>query len=104
MIHRHVRLTAAAAGLLFAAQPGAFAQPTPDQAMPSAAAKPLPFVSPIFSDNMVLQRGKPDIIWGWIRRPGNRQILSRGLRPFARISVAVARLKIAGGRTKVGPK
>src|SRR4051794_20867942 len=25
----------------------------------------LPFVSPIFSDNMVLQRGKPNTIWGW---------------------------------------
>ena len=29
------------------------------------AAKPLPIVSPIFGDNMVLQRGKPDTIWGW---------------------------------------
>ena len=25
----------------------------------------LPFVSPIFGDNMVLQRGKPNAIWGW---------------------------------------
>jgi len=25
----------------------------------------LPFVSPIFGDNMVLQRGKPNVIWGW---------------------------------------
>ncbi|MGD0387533.1 MAG: sialate O-acetylesterase [Tepidisphaeraceae bacterium] len=25
----------------------------------------LPLVSPIFGDNMVLQRGKPDTIWGW---------------------------------------
>lgn len=24
-----------------------------------------PFVSPIFGDNMVLQRGKPNAIWGW---------------------------------------
>src|SRR5882762_7089868 len=33
----------------------------------SAAADnpPLPFVSPIFADNMVLQRGKPNTIWGW---------------------------------------
>lgn len=30
---------------------------------------PLPFLSPIFSDNMVLQRGKPVRIWGWVR-PG----------------------------------
>lgn len=25
----------------------------------------LPFVSPIFADNMVLQEGKPNTIWGW---------------------------------------
>ncbi|HZI33707.1 MAG TPA: sialate O-acetylesterase [Candidatus Binatia bacterium] len=25
----------------------------------------LPFVSPMFGDNMVLQRGKPNMIWGW---------------------------------------
>jgi len=29
----------------------------------------LPFVSPMFGDNMVLQRGKPNAIWGWAR-PG----------------------------------
>jgi sialate O-acetylesterase len=29
----------------------------------------LPFVSPIFGDNMVLQRGKPNKIWGW-SKPG----------------------------------
>jgi sialate O-acetylesterase len=32
--------------------------------------KPLPFVSTIFGDNMVLQRGKPDAIWGW-SKPGD---------------------------------
>jgi sialate O-acetylesterase len=31
---------------------------------------PLPFVSPMFGDNMVLQRGKPDTIWGW-SKPGD---------------------------------
>ncbi|HUA66596.1 MAG TPA: sialate O-acetylesterase [Alphaproteobacteria bacterium] len=25
----------------------------------------LPFISPMFGDNMVLQRGKPNTIWGW---------------------------------------
>ncbi|HEV2437053.1 MAG TPA: sialate O-acetylesterase [Verrucomicrobiae bacterium] len=36
----------------------------------TAADQPaLPFVSPMFSDNMVLQRGKPDPIWGWVK-PG----------------------------------
>ena len=33
--------------------------------------KPLPFVSPIFGDNMVLQRGKPNTIWGW-SEPGDK--------------------------------
>ena len=31
----------------------------------AAQAPKLPFVSAIFGDNMVLQRGKPDSIWGW---------------------------------------
>jgi sialate O-acetylesterase len=30
----------------------------------------LPFVSPMFGDDMVLQRGKPDAIWGW-SKPGD---------------------------------
>ena len=41
------------------------AQPTPGQAAPASVARPLPFISPIFGDNMVLQRGKPNTIWGW---------------------------------------
>ena len=28
---------------------------------------PLPFLSPVFGDNMVLQRGKPNTLWGWTR-------------------------------------
>jgi len=36
----------------------------------SSVPEPLPFVSPIFGDNMVLQRGKPDVIWGW-SEPGD---------------------------------
>lgn len=43
----------------------AFAQPTPGQVAQTASAKALPFVSPVFGDNMVLQRGKADAIWGW---------------------------------------
>lgn len=31
---------------------------------------PLPFVSPMFGDNMVLQRGKVNTIWGW-SKPGD---------------------------------
>jgi len=36
----------------------------------SVAAPPLPFVSAIFADHMVLQRGKADTVWGW-SRPGD---------------------------------
>jgi sialate O-acetylesterase len=36
---------------------------------PAADNNSLPFVSPIFGDNMVLQRGKPNTIWGW-SKPG----------------------------------
>ncbi|HWF91741.1 MAG TPA: sialate O-acetylesterase [Terriglobales bacterium] len=35
------------------------------------AVKMLPFVSPIFGDNMVLQRNKADTIWGW-SDPGDK--------------------------------
>jgi sialate O-acetylesterase len=42
----------------------------PLAAASSPAADPLPFVSPIFGDNMVLQRGKPNAIWGW-SKPGD---------------------------------
>ncbi len=36
----------------------------------AVAQAPLPFVSPIFGDSMVLQRGKPNTIWGW-SQPGD---------------------------------
>src|SRR3984885_10127379 len=36
----------------------------------AAEKSPLPFVSLMFGDNMVLQRGKPDTIWGW-SKPGD---------------------------------
>ena len=39
---------------------GALAQDVSD-----GAVKPLPFVSTIFGDNMVMQRGKANTIWGW---------------------------------------
>ncbi|HEY3439680.1 MAG TPA: sialate O-acetylesterase [Paludibaculum sp.] len=38
---------------------------------PAQDAAPLPFVSPIFGDKMVLQRGKPNAIWGW-SQPGDQ--------------------------------
>ena len=35
------------------------------------AAEPLPFVSPMFGDHMVIQRGKPNTFWGWTK-PGEK--------------------------------
>lgn len=71
MSFRYIRRATFAAALLFAlAVFDAIAQPTPGQAASAPVAKPLPFVSPIFGDNMVLQRGKLDAIWGW-SEPGD---------------------------------
>jgi sialate O-acetylesterase len=66
MIKRCALIAVAAAALLFSPHGGAFAQNAP-----TAAVKPLPFVSPIFGDNMVLQRGKANTIWGW-SDPGDK--------------------------------
>jgi sialate O-acetylesterase len=70
-----------AALLLLASPTGmAHAQPTPTGAPPvpsaavSQAPRTLPFVSPIFGDNMVLQRGKLNTIWGWSEPGDNVQV------------------------------
>jgi sialate O-acetylesterase len=66
-----------AASILFTAFPVmAYAQPTPSAAVaasPTANTSPsqLPLVSPIFGDNMVLQRGKVNTLWGWAE-PGDK--------------------------------
>jgi sialate O-acetylesterase len=61
-----------AALLLTAA--GCASRPARDGSLPPAGAEAtaehLPLLSAIFGDNMVLQRGKPDAIWGW-SRPGS---------------------------------
>src|SRR5579863_2355967 len=56
----------AAAGLLIAPGSSRLAQNVPQ----AAAGQQLPFVSPIFGGNMVLQRGKLNTIWGW-SEPGD---------------------------------
>jgi sialate O-acetylesterase len=66
MMRKRNFLLAVAAGFLFA-HCGSAQPPNPT----GAVAKPLPFLSPIFGDNMVLQRGKPNIIWGW-SKPGDQ--------------------------------
>ena len=66
MIRRLSLVAIAALGLLLSSQHPSWAQNTP-----AAASKPLPLVSPIFADNMVLQRGKANTIWGWTD-PGDK--------------------------------
>jgi sialate O-acetylesterase len=68
MIRNIVVSMIVAAGLLSAPLGGATAQSAPSTTAPTP--KPLPFVSPIFGDNMVLQRGKANTIWGW-SEPGD---------------------------------
>ena len=62
-LFRNCGLAVVLAPLALAA--AAEAQPTPGVAGGAGAAKGLPFVAPIFGDNMVIQRGKADAIWGW---------------------------------------
>jgi sialate O-acetylesterase len=73
MISRFTPVRIAAYVLLVAPWSFSLAQPTPSAATQTAlpAAKPLPFVSPLFADNMVLQRGKANTIWGW-SEPGDK--------------------------------
>ncbi len=59
-------LAVVVAEFLFVVPYSAFAQETHE-----AVPKPLPFVSPIFGDNMVMQRNKPNTFWGW-SEPGDR--------------------------------
>ncbi len=76
MISRFIPARIAFFLLLTASAGIALAQPTPTAAPPvpssavAQALKTLPFVSPIFGDNMVLQRGKANTIWGW-SEPGD---------------------------------
>jgi sialate O-acetylesterase len=66
MIHRYALVVITAAVFLLVLQGSALAQNPP-----AAAAKPLPLISPIFGDNVVLQRGKVNTIWGW-SEPGDK--------------------------------
>jgi sialate O-acetylesterase len=65
MVFKVIRLVVAAIGILLPLNGIAAPQGTP-----APAARPLPFLSPLFGDNMVLQRGKPNAIWGW-SEPGD---------------------------------
>ena len=68
----------AIAALSIFAQYGATAQAPHDKAI-----QPLPFVSPIFGDNMVLQRGKPNTLWGWSEPGDNVRVEVAGKTAYA---------------------
>ncbi|MGA2570921.1 MAG: sialate O-acetylesterase [Terracidiphilus sp.] len=88
MISRNVLVLAAAVGLLAAPYCGAQVQSSAE-----SAAKPLPFVSPVFGDNMVLQRGKADAIWGW-SNPGDTVRVQIGSRTASAVAGADRRWQV----------
>ncbi len=88
MIPRVVLFLTLAARLLLAPYSGAAAQSAPE-----AVAKPLPFVSPIFGDNMVLQRGKANSIWGW-SEPGDHVRVQIGNRTASGVAGADHRWQV----------
>jgi len=79
MVSKFLRFAASATVILFVLSGNAWTQPTPGSVPHTATAetKQLPLVSPIFGDNMVLQRGKANTIWGW-SEPGNKVTVAIG--------------------------
>ena len=88
MIRRAVVSMMVIAGALLVPHCGAQAQQ-----LQQAAAKPLPFVSPIFGDNMVLQRDKPNTIWGW-SEPGDHVQVTVGEQTASAIAGADRRWQV----------
>ena len=90
----HILAAAAAAGILLLSHCNAFAQnaPPPFPVAPPPNA-PLPFVSPIFGDDMVLQRGKANTIWGW-SEPGDNVRVQIGERSASGIAGADHRWEV----------
>ncbi len=63
------------------------------QAVAVASSQTLPFVSSLFTDNMVLQRGKPSTIWGW-SDPGDRIAVTIGSHSAAAVAGADHRWQV----------
>lgn len=57
------------------------------------ASAALPFVSTIFGNDMVLQRGKPDTVWGWTR-PGDAVRVRIGSRTAAGVAAPDGRWQV----------
>jgi sialate O-acetylesterase len=94
MIVKFLRLDIAAIGILFALSGSAFAQNTPGMPpMPPQAPKTLPFVSTLFGDNMVLQRGKANTVWGW-SEPGDKILVQIGVQTASAIAGADRRWQV----------
>ena len=79
MLGKLIRCSAVLVCMVLTLLGGTWAQNTPGMpTMPHQAPATQPFVSTLFADNMVLQRGKTNTIWGW-SEPGDKitvQILS----------------------------
>ena len=58
----------------------------------------LPFVSPMFGDNMVLQRGKPVKFWGWAKSAEQVRVELAG-----QTATAISGSRMAAGRRKSRP-
>jgi sialate O-acetylesterase len=64
MITRRILICAIAVGIFAAPHSSVIAQGFARNSAGTQAGPPS-LISPIFGDNMVLQRDKPDTIWGW---------------------------------------
>ena len=58
---------------------------------------PFPFVSPLFGDDMVLQRGKADTIWGW-SEPGDKVTVQIGDNTATAVAQANRRWEVRSSR------
>jgi len=88
MISKYLRHVATVTVLPLAIHCSALAQGPSEM-----AAKPLPFVSPIFGDNMVLQRDKANTIWGW-SEPGEPVVVQIGERTVSAVAGADRRWQV----------
>jgi sialate O-acetylesterase len=78
--------------LLVAPAVNARAQAAPTAAS-SVVAKPLPLLSPIFGDNMVMQRGKANTLWGW-SEPGDKISVQIGNKTASAVAGADRRWEV----------